>query len=125
MAARKPTSKEQRNLVTETVEIVGRYQELTLAEMKKMLDDACTRVPKQYRESIRFEIDVVGYSYDPTDYPYLLMKYKRHENDLEYSKRVENEARLIDLNEKRERQEFERLAKKYAAEVYAAEFAAQ
>lgn len=115
MAARKPTSKEQRNFVTETVEIVGRYQELTLAEMKKMLDDACTRVPKQYRESIRFEIDVVGYSYDPTDYPYLLMRYKRLETDAEYAKRTESEARFREHNEKREREEFERLQKKFAA----------
>jgi hypothetical protein len=101
-------------LVTETVEVCGRYDEKTLSEMKKMLDAACTRVPKQYRESIRFDIENVGYAYDPSDYPYLVMKYKRLENDKEYSERVTREEKFQLQREENEKKEFERLSKKFA-----------
>ena len=76
------------------------------------LDEAIERLQK-YREEVGGDARFDTRQYDYSDGTYLALMTKRPETDAEMTKRITQEEHYENLREKREREEFERLAKKF------------
>lgn len=103
-----------KKMISDTQFVLDRYSPLSRDEMVEMMDRALAALPEGSRAGARFEVDLVSYPYDSSDYPKLLVKFERLETDAEEAKREAEEARMAALREERERAEFERLSAKFA-----------
>lgn len=81
----------------------------TIADFRKWLDEAATKVPPEHRGSTYVELRASG------DYAtaYLEIAFVRPENDAEFAERDEWQRRYEDEKEERDRREFARLTAKY------------
>ena len=113
MAAKK--QKPEKKFVTAKDHVFGEWQNLTKSQIIKEINSACKKVPSEYRDSIRFCI-AQEYTdpYSDSTMTYLTIQWERLETDDEFRKRVEQEEKFKLQNEIREREEFERLSKKFA-----------
>lgn len=103
-----------KKLVSDSKEVMGRYDSRTRAGMIKMMDDALASLPEDQRKTAEFEIDVYNHDYDPNDYYALFVKFKRLETDAEETKREAQEALYAAQRLAAERKEYERLKKQFA-----------
>ena len=89
----------------------------TWSEFMSMLQKAYNKVPEEYRNTIKIEIEceTYGYNYDDNEYHRVVFRitYQRPhtKEEIELAERVERERKL--MREEEERELFERLKIKY------------
>ena len=76
------------------------------------LDEAIKRLLK-YREDVGGDAQFAIRQYDYSDNTYLALMTKRPETDAEMAKRIAGEERWAARREQQEREDYERLAKKF------------
>lgn len=82
----------------------------TLARLKERVQEWIDR----YGEDAEFDYDREHYHpYDQNPTPTMFLNKEREETDAEYAKRTEQEAKWKAAQDKRDREEFERLQKKF------------
>lgn len=97
--------KEDRILVTRTVELFGQWCEMSESELIDLIRRKISELREELRHSVKFSIST------GTTYPELIMTYKSPETDTEYAGRLANERLAIAQKMESDRLEFERLSK--------------
>lgn len=88
-------------------EVLSRYQSCTREELIAELDKALAKVPPEYLESARFELDTED-DYD-IERPVLYINYTRPENEKEIEERERAAAQQL----KWQRKQYEALKKQF------------
>lgn len=113
MAAKK--QKSEKKLVIERAHVFGEYHTLTKNQLIGLIESACERVPTEYQESAVFGIEQEFTDpYSDSKMAYFVIQWKRHETDHEYKTRLEKEEEFRIRQEQNDREQFERLSKKFA-----------
>lgn len=94
--------------------IYGAYDRIDPLDMISRKEKLASSLPEKYRDSIYFEIDSESFPYDPNEYYGVFMFWKDDETDAEMNERLDQEAKIRQQQEDRERKEFERLRKKFS-----------
>lgn len=113
MAVKK--QKPEKKFVIERVRIFDEYRVLTKKQITDLIESAYENVPEEYRESVCFSVELEDsdpYSNNKTGF--FVVQWKRHETDYEYKTRLDKEEQFRIRQEQNEREQFERLSKKFA-----------
>lgn len=113
MAAKK--QKQKKKFVIERVRIFDEYWVLMKKQLTDIIESAYENVPEEYRESACFSVELEEsdpYSNNKTGV--FVIQWTRHETDYEYKTRLDKEEQFRIRQEKNEREQFERLSKKFA-----------
>lgn len=89
-----------------------RYAPDPLLEVREWVDDLLKKIPQEYQESARLEIDSVG-GYEGEHHAEATVFYLRPENDQEMKARIADEDDDRLRRERDEREILERLKSKY------------
>ncbi len=106
-----------RVVIEDRITIFGKYTYYTPAMLIKEVKEAEATIPVEYRDTIYFYVEERNedpYSDTSYPYPYLMMKFQRLETDQECEARLKKEEVRQAEIQRREREEYERLAKKLA-----------
>lgn len=106
-------SKQKKRLVCHSTSVYSQYDTVDPQELIRRRDELIKTLPPELAKTVRFEIDSRYESYDPNTYYDLYMKWQDYETDKDFEKRLKSEADAKAALEKREREEFERLSKKF------------
>lgn len=104
----------KRHVVHRSLKICSSYDTIVPEELIKAREDRLAIIPEEFHKTFCFELDSYYESYDPNTYYGLFMKWQEFEDDKELAARLKREAEQLEASEKRERQEFERLSKKFS-----------
>lgn len=102
-----------KKLIGDATQLVSRYDVYTRDQLVQLIDSALANLPPNSRPSATFEIDEYGHAYESVAYHALFMKWQRLETDQEEQKREAHEAKWKELQQARDRAEFERLSKQF------------
>jgi glycosylphosphatidylinositol transamidase (GPIT) subunit GPI8 len=102
-------------VVMKTVEKQLGIQDISFTRelLIRMLDDVIVDVPEEFRSSVVFEVERHMETYSDDYHADMFMRYKRPENEVERAERLNKEQRLNELQEKRQREQYEELKKKF------------
>ena len=85
----------------------------TLDEFIQTLKDNVEELPEECRASVRFDLGVENYAYDPNNYHLLFMTFERLETDDEEALREAQEQAWKESEETQARAQFEALQKRF------------